>query len=80
MEVVKLSSKGQIVIPSKIRKRLSLKEGDSLVIFEEKNAIYLQPLVNLSELWGVDGLSDTGTMLKKIRREWDDDLEEKITL
>ena len=80
MEVVKLSSKGQIIIPSKIRKRLSLKEGDSLAIFEEKNAIYLQPLVNISELWGVDVLLDTGPMLDKMRKEWDHELEEKITL
>jgi AbrB family looped-hinge helix DNA binding protein len=80
MEVVTLSSKGQIVIPAKVRKKFSLKEGDSLVLMEENNAIRLQPLVNLSELWGVDTLKDTGAMLKELRKEWDDDIEKKAAL
>jgi AbrB family looped-hinge helix DNA binding protein len=80
MEVVTLSSKGQIVIPSKVRKRFSLKEGDSLVIVEENDAIRLQPLVNLSELWGIDGLKNTGEAVKELRKEWDDRLEETAAL
>ena len=80
MEVVTLSSKGQIVIPVKIRKKLSLKEGDSLVLVEENDAIRLQPLVNLSELWGVDRLKNSGPMLKELRKEWDDELEKKAAL
>ena len=80
MEVVTLSSKGQIVIPAKIRKKFSLKEGDSLVLVEENDAIRLQPLVNLSELWGIDELKDSGTILKELRKEWDDDLEKKTAL
>ena len=80
MDVVTLSSKGQIVIPSKVRKKFSLKEGDSLVIVEEKDAIRLQPLVNLPELWGVDKLKNTGRMLKEMRKEWDGELEEKAAL
>ena len=80
MDVVTLSSKGQIVIPSKVRKKFSLKKGDSLVIVEEKDAIRLQPLVNLSELWGVDKLKNTETMLKEMRKEWDDELEQKAAL
>lgn len=80
MDVVTLSSKGQIVIPSKVRKKFSLKEGDLLVIVEEKDAIRLQPLVNLSELWGVDTLKNTETMLKELRKDWDDELEQKAAL
>jgi AbrB family looped-hinge helix DNA binding protein len=80
MEIVTLSSKGQIVIPSKIRKKFSLKEGDSLVIVEEKDAICLLPLVNLSELWGVDKIKDTRSMLNEMRKEWDDELEDKAAL
>jgi AbrB family looped-hinge helix DNA binding protein len=80
MDIVTLSSKGQIVIPSKVRKKFSLKEGDSLVIVEEKDAIRLQPLVNLSELWGVDKLKNTEAMLKEMRKEWDDELEQKTAL
>jgi AbrB family looped-hinge helix DNA binding protein len=80
MDIVTLSSKGQIVIPSKVRKKFSLKQGDSLVIVEEKDAIRLQPLVNLSELWGVDKLKNTETILEEMRKEWDDELEQKAAL
>ena len=80
MEVVTLSSKGQIVIPAKVRKKFSLKEGDSLVLVEENNAIRLQPLVNLTELWGVDKLKGTEAVLKELRKEWDDELEDKAAL
>jgi len=80
MDLVTLSSKGQIVIPSKVRKKFSLKEGDSLVIVEEKDAIRLHLLVNLSELWGVDKLKNTGRRLNKMRKEWDGELEEKAAL
>ena len=80
MHIVTLSSKGQIVIPSKVRKKFSLKEGDSLVIVEEKDAIRLQPLVKLSELWGVDNLKNTTPVLKGMRKEWDDELEDKAAL
>lgn len=80
MEVVTLSSKGQVVIPAKVRKKFSLKEGDSLMLVEEENAIRLQPLVSLSGLWGVDTLKDTGKILRALRSEWDDDLEKKTAL
>lgn len=80
MEVVTLSSKGQVVIPAKVRKKFSLKEGDSLVLVEENDAIRLQPLTNLSELWGADKLKDTRQAIRELRKEWDDDLEKKAAL
>ena len=80
MDIVTLSSKGQIVIPVKVRKKFSLKEGDSLVIVEEKDAIRLQPLVNLSELWGIDNMKNTGQVLNEMRKEWDNELEDKAAL
>ena len=80
MDVVTLSSKGQIVIPAKVRKKFSLKGGDSLVLVPEKDAIRLQPLTNLSELWGVDTLTGTRKILKEIRTEWDDELERTTAL
>jgi len=80
MDVVTLSSKGQIVIPSKVRKKFSLKSGDSLVLVEEKDAIRLHPIVNLSDLWGVDTVKNTRPMMKEMRKEWDDELEHQTAL
>jgi len=50
------------------------------VIVEEKDGIRLQPLVNLSELWGVDKLKNTGSILNVMRKEWDDELENTAAL
>jgi AbrB family looped-hinge helix DNA binding protein len=80
MEVVTLSSKGQVVIPAKIRKKFSLKEGDSLVLVEENDGIRLQPLTDLAELWGADKLKETGQAVRELRKEWDDGLEKKAAL
>ena len=80
MDVVTLSSKGRIVIPAKVRKKCSLKTGDSRVILEEKDAIRLQPLVNLSKLLGIDNPKNTKAVLNEMRKEWDEELEDKAAL
>lgn len=42
MELVKMSSKGQIVIPLKIRKELKLNEGTTMAIDKVKNGIAIK--------------------------------------
>jgi len=42
IEIVKLTSKGQLVIPQEIREELKLKEGDKLDIETEKHKIILK--------------------------------------
>jgi AbrB family looped-hinge helix DNA binding protein len=44
--VVTLSTKGQIVIPSALRRKLRLKEGAKFSIGERDGAIVLQPVGN----------------------------------
>jgi len=44
LEVTKLSSKGQIVLPQAIRKRLELTEGVKFVVMGEKDVIILKKL------------------------------------
>jgi AbrB family looped-hinge helix DNA binding protein len=39
MEVAKITSRGQITIPSDIRKRLGVTEGDKVVFIEDGNRI-----------------------------------------
>jgi len=43
MSVVKISSKGQVVIPKSIRERLGLRNGDKLRIFLEAQKITIVP-------------------------------------
>ena len=42
MEIIKTSSRGQIVIPGHIRKRHNIKEGTRLVLFEQGDKIILE--------------------------------------
>ena len=44
MQLVSVSSKGQIAIPVSYRKALSIKEGSQLVIFSDGENIILKPV------------------------------------
>ncbi len=48
-EITKISSKGQVVIPSKIRDLLNLKEGSRLIV-ESMNNIILLKKMNVENL------------------------------
>ena len=47
IDIIKISSKGQIVIPSKMRK--NLKEGDELVIIKDDERFILKKVEKLTE-------------------------------
>ena len=44
MEITKISSKGQVVIPQKIRNELNLNEGSVLAIDKIKNMIMIKKI------------------------------------
>ena len=52
MESVTMSTKGQIVIPSRIRKKYGLKKGEKLVITDENDYIKIIPRTKLTDLVG----------------------------
>ena len=49
MQLVSVSSKGQIAIPVSYRKALSIKEGSQLVIYSDGENIILKPVELPSE-------------------------------
>ena len=53
-ETVTITSKGQITIPSRLRKKLGIEEGKKLLIFDEGKELRMIPVPKLSELAGVD--------------------------
>lgn len=74
MDIVTLSSKGQIVIPEGVRKRLGLAKGDKLVLFETRNGLLLQRESDVEEeleRWGWMMLAEES--LKDI---WDNEEDE----
>lgn len=62
MEVAKVSAKGQIVIPAKIRRKLKLGKGSKLVIIEEENGLIVVPL-NRNYFDRLAGILKTGKSL-----------------
>ncbi len=51
--VVKVSKKGQIVIPVEVRRKFNIK--DKVIIRVEGNEIKIIPVVPLEEIFGIDG-------------------------
>lgn len=81
--VTSLSSKGQIVIPSSIRKELNIGEGTQFIVFSDGNNLLLKPfespklatfkhLVEKSQKFAQSaGIKKSGVqkMKKKVRRQ-----------
>jgi len=52
MSVVTLSSKYQIVIPQDVRKKMSLKPGQKIVVIEKDGVVHLIPQRPVKEMRG----------------------------
>ena len=82
VETVTVTSKGQVTIPSKLRRELRIVEGEKLLIIREGNAIKIIPLPKLSKLAGVDEEVFKGKKpseeIEAMRREWTKEFERRI--
>lgn len=69
MTTTVVTTKGQIVIPSKIRRRLNIKRGTKLCIIEKGDQIILQPLTSeyFEKMAGI--LPTKGKLTKAILEE-----------
>lgn len=69
MTITSVTVKGQVVIPSAIRKRLNIKQGTRLCILESGGKVILQPITEdyFDEVAGV--LNSKGQLLKDLLEE-----------
>ena len=79
--MVTVSSKGQVTIPSKLRKRLRIVKGERFLVVQENSAIKLVPVPKLSKLAGVDeevfrGRKPSGE-IEAMRKEWTAEFEKR---
>jgi AbrB family looped-hinge helix DNA binding protein len=66
----RLSSKGQIILPSSVRQRLDLHQGDT-VMFEEKDSlICICKLPKPDPSWNQN--------LSALLSEWEDDIDDDV--
>lgn len=61
LETTKMSSKGQVVIPERIRNKLGLKPGDKFLVMGEKGVLILKTLA-------VPRLEEFDGMIKQARK------------
>lgn len=70
MTLVKISEKGQIVIPATLRKKWNLEGKDTVILTEDAQGIHIRPLVRLSDLSGID---EGKGLLKKLQEMRDEE-------
>lgn len=62
VETTKMSSKGQVVIPENIRKRLGLKTGSQFIVVGDKDVVILKTI-------STPPLSEFHTLVSKARKQ-----------
>lgn len=82
VETVTVTSKGQVTIPSRLRRELRIVEGEKLLIIRQGNAIKIIPVPKLSKLAGVDEEIFRGRKpseeIEAMRGEWTEEFEKRI--
>jgi len=76
MKKVKVSLKGQVVIPKVIREKIGIKEGDEVIVesSEEGVVILKKPKDPVKEMRGLfkEKLKKSSVeLVKELRKEWD---------
>ena len=82
IETTTVTSKGQITIPSRLRRELQLIEGEKVLIVREGDTLKIVPIPKLSKLAGVDEEVFKGRKpsaeLETTRKEWTREFEERV--
>lgn len=77
MEITSISSKGQVVIPQKVRKKLDLREGEKFIVIGKDNMIVLKK-IEAPSFEGFDKLIKETQKFAKKKRITPSHLEEAI--
>lgn len=82
IETATVTSKGQITIPSKLRRELRIAEGERVLFVREGDSLKIVPIPKLSRLAGVHEELFRGRKpsaeIETIRKEWMREFEERV--
>ena len=82
IDVVNVSSRGQIVIPEKISKRMGIKEGSKLIAIERNDELVLKKESDiLKQLESSDKREESGWLAlaeQSLKDIWDNEKDEKV--
>jgi AbrB family looped-hinge helix DNA binding protein len=75
MEESRISVKGQVVIPARLRKKYGLKTGERVVFIEEDNYVIIKPRTKLVDLCGSVKpeltMEEARKKIREMRETWD---------
>jgi AbrB family looped-hinge helix DNA binding protein len=81
-EIVTVSSKGQVTLPSRIRKQLKIAKGEKYLVVNEDSVIKLVPIPKLSKLAGIDkelfANRKPSKELGNMRKEWTNEFDQRV--
>ena len=78
VKTVKISDKGQISIPKDIRKRLNLKEGETLVMITDGKRIVLEkPERVIKKIKSGEGEKTMLMSEHALKKDWDNEYDER---
>lgn len=63
IEITKMTSKGQVVIPQNIRERKEIEEGERFIVYDTDDTIVLKRVKNLEKVRDVKELEKTFSSL-----------------
>jgi AbrB family looped-hinge helix DNA binding protein len=72
---VRMSSKGQLVIPGKVRHALRLKPGSRLQLEVVGRTIVLQPVIDKSPIDELRGMFEGEDLLRELEREHREEID-----
>ncbi len=75
IETATMSTKGQVIIPARLRKKYGLKKGRKIVFMEEHNCIKILPPTDLRSLCGSWPDLDAEALTKEIIEDRERDAE-----
>lgn len=81
LEIVHVSSRGQIVIPEKVRKRFGIKQGSRLVLVEQNGALVLKREETLAKTLGDESREEAGWLAlaeQSMHELWDNPQDEEV--
>ena len=69
VEITKISSKGQIVIPAGIRKKYGIVKGTQMNVYDQGNKIVIEPIQKDPIQEGRGALKTKGRVLKRLMKD-----------
>jgi len=82
LEVVHVSSRGQIVIPEKVRKRLHIKTGSKLVLLEKDDTLIFKKEESVERIINFNEKKESiGWLMlseKSLKDVWDNPKDDKL--